>query len=162
MFFLIFFLFVNIPLYICAYDLLIYKNRKVENEDKKRFESVYSSKIKAGKRRTYFFDVRETKGGDYFISLTESTKRFSGDGYDRHKIFIYKEDFNRFLRTLSETVDHVKTELMPDFDFDEYEKKQDEWEKQKQDEWEKQKEEESAQKENEKSKNLNSEEDINW
>lgn len=155
-------MFVNIPLYICAYDLLIYKNRKVENEDKKRFESVYSSKIKAGKRRTYFFDVRETKGGDYFISLTESTKRFSGDGYDRHKIFIYKEDFNRFLRTLSETVDHVKTELMPDFDFDEYEKKQDEWEKQKQDEWEKQKEEESAQKENEKSKNLNSEEDINW
>ena len=116
-------MFVNIPLYICAYDLLIYKNRKVENEDKKRFESVYSSKIKAGKRRTYFFDVRETKGGDYFISLTESTKRFSGDGYDRHKIFIYKEDFNRFLRTLSETVDHVKTELMPDFDFDEYEKK---------------------------------------
>ncbi|MGE5354888.1 MAG: DUF3276 family protein [Deltaproteobacteria bacterium] len=102
----------------------------MENGDKKKVETVYSLKIKAGKRRTYFFDVRETKGGDYFITLTESTKKFGADGYERHKIFIYKEDFNRFLRSLEETVTHVKTNLMPNFDFDEYERRQEEWERQ--------------------------------
>lgn len=94
----------------------------------KRFESVYSSKVKAGKRRTYFFDVRQTKGEDYYITITESTKRFDGNGYERHKIFLYKEDFNRFLGNLDETIKHVKTELMPDFDYELYEKRQAEWE----------------------------------
>jgi len=54
-------------------------------------ESVYTSKVRAGKRRTYFFDVRETRGNDYYITLTESTKRFNGDGVERHKIFVYEE-----------------------------------------------------------------------
>ncbi len=81
-------------------------------------ENIYSKRLRAGKRRTYFFDVRTTKNNDYFVTLTESKKRFDGDGYDRHKIFIYKEDFNKFLEALTETVNHVKTELMPDFDFD--------------------------------------------
>jgi len=81
-------------------------------------ESVYSIRVKAGKRRTYFFDVRETRGSDFYVTITESRKRFDSDGYDRHKIFLYKEDFNKFLKGLNETVDHVKTELMPDFDFD--------------------------------------------
>jgi hypothetical protein len=53
-----------------------------------------------------------------FITLTESKKRFQDGGYDRHKIFLYKEDFNKFLKALTETIDHIKTELMPDFDFD--------------------------------------------
>ena len=88
-----------------------------ENNDKK-IESVFSSKIRAGKRRTYFFDVRATKGNDYFLTITESRKRFDDNGYDRSKIFLYKEDFNKFLKALSESVDYVKTELMPDFDFD--------------------------------------------
>lgn len=88
-----------------------------ENNDKK-MESVYSIRVKAGKRRTYFFDVRETRGNDFYITITESRKRFDSDGYDRHKIFLYKEDFNKFLKGLNETVEHVKTELMPDFDFD--------------------------------------------
>lgn len=88
-----------------------------ENNDKKQ-ESVYSKRIKAGKRRTYFFDVRETRSNDYYLTITESRKRFNDEGYDRHKVFLYKEDFNKFLKALSETVDHVKTELMPDFDFD--------------------------------------------
>ena len=88
-----------------------------ENNDKK-MESVYSIRVKAGKRRTYFFDVRETRGNDFYVTITESRKRFDSDGYDRHKIFLYKEDFNKFLRGLNETVEHVKTELMPDFDFD--------------------------------------------
>lgn len=88
-----------------------------ENNDKK-MESVYSKRIRAGKRRTYFFDVRATRGNDYFLTITESRKRFNEDGYDRHKIFLYKEDFNKFIKALGEAVDYVKTELMPNFDFD--------------------------------------------
>jgi hypothetical protein len=88
-----------------------------ENNDKK-MESVYSKRIRAGKRRTYFFDVRETRGNDYYLTITESRKRFDSDGYDRHKIFLYKEDFNKFIKGLTDAVDFVKTELMPDFDFD--------------------------------------------
>ena len=95
-----------------AYD----NNRNFE--DRHNPESIYSKRIKAGKRRTYFFDVRETRGNDYFITITESKKRFNDDGYDRHKMFIYKEDFNKFINALTETADYVKTELMPDFDFD--------------------------------------------
>lgn len=90
-----------------------------ENNDK-RMESVYSKRIRAGKRRTYFFDVRATRSNDYYLTITESRKRFDDNGYDRHKIFLYKEDFNKFLKALTEAVDYVKTELMPDFDFDAY------------------------------------------
>ena len=81
-------------------------------------ESVYSQRIRAGKRRTYFFDVRETRGNDFYLTITESRKRFDSDGYDRHKIFLYKEDFNKFIKGLGEAIDYVKTDLMPDFDFD--------------------------------------------
>lgn len=88
-----------------------------ENNERKS-ESIFSKRIRAGKRRTYFFDIKSTRGNDYYLTITESRKRFNDDGYDRHKIFIYKEDFNKFIKALSETVDHVKTELMPDFDFD--------------------------------------------
>lgn len=88
-----------------------------ENNDKK-MESIYSKRIRAGKRRTYFFDVRATRGNDYYLTITESRKRFDDNGYDRHKVFLYKEDFNKFIKALNEAVDYVKTELMPDFDFD--------------------------------------------
>ncbi len=90
-----------------------------DNNDKK-MESIYSKRIRAGKRRTYFFDVRATRGNDYYLTITESRKRFNDNGYDRHKIFLYKEDFNKFIKALTEAVDHVKTQLMPDFDFDAY------------------------------------------
>ena len=90
-----------------------------ENNDNK-MESIYSKRIRAGKRRTYFFDVRTTRGNDYYLTITESRKRFNDNGYDRHKIFLYKEDFNKFIKALGEAVDYVKTELMPDFDFDAY------------------------------------------
>jgi Protein of unknown function (DUF3276) len=100
----------------------------VDNErDAKRFESVYSKKVRAGKRRTYFFDVRRTRGEDFYLTLTESTKRMQG-GYERHKIFLYKEDFNRFLQSLEETVQYIKTELMPQYDYDEFARRQDEYE----------------------------------
>ncbi len=88
-----------------------------ESNDKK-IESVYSQRIRAGKRRTYFFDIRETRGNDYYLTITESRKRFNDDGYDRHKIFLYKEDFNKFLKGMTEAINFVKTDLMPDFDFD--------------------------------------------
>ncbi len=88
-----------------------------ENTDKK-MESIYSKRIRAGKRRTYFFDVRATRGNDYYLTITESRKRFDDNGYDRHKIFLYKEDFNKFIKALGEAIDYVKTDLMPDFDFD--------------------------------------------
>ena len=100
----------------------------MDNErDAKRFESVYSKKVRAGKRRTYFFDVRRTRGEDFYLTLTESTKRMQG-GYERHKVFLYKEDFNRFVQALEETVAYIKTELMPQYDYDEFARRQDEYE----------------------------------
>jgi hypothetical protein len=98
-----------------------------ENNQKK-FESVYSEKVRAGKRRTYFFDVRRTKGNDFYVTLTESTRKFEEGGYERHKIFLYKEDFNRFMTALQGTINHVKTELMPDYDYDEFTRRQEEYE----------------------------------
>jgi hypothetical protein len=88
------------------------------DNNEKKMESIYSKRIRAGKRRTYFFDVRATRGNDYYLTITESRKRFNDNGYDRHKIFLYKEDFNKFIKALNEAVDYVKTSLMPDFDFD--------------------------------------------
>ena len=89
---------------------------------------MYSNKVRAGKRRTYFFDVRKTKGEDFYLTLTESTKKFNGDGYERHKIFLYKEDFNRFLDSLEDAINHVKENLMPDYDYDEYTRRHEEFE----------------------------------
>lgn len=95
---------------------MAYENKKFD--DNRNNESIYSKRIRAGKRRTYFFDVRATRGNDYFITITESKKRFDDNGYERHKMFLYKEDFNKFIAALVDTVDYVKTDLMPDFDFD--------------------------------------------
>ena len=88
------------------------------NQQERNNDSIFSKRLKAGKRRTYFFDVKTTRGNDYFLTITESKKRFNDNGYDRHKVFLYKEDFNKFLNALTETINYVKTELMPDFDFD--------------------------------------------
>lgn len=98
------------------------------DKNSRKFESVFSHKVRAGRRRTYFFDVRRTKGDDFYITLTESTKRFNGDGYERHKIFLYKEDFNRFMEGLEETVNYIKSDLLPDYDYDEYTRRNKEWE----------------------------------
>ena len=84
-------------------------------------DEVYSEKIRAGKR-TYFFDVRSTRSNDYYITITESKRRFNGRGYDKHKIFLYKEDFNKFVNALNNTVSHVKEELLPDVDFTQFDK----------------------------------------
>ena len=91
-----------------------------ENKNNGRDE-IYSAKVKAGKR-TYFFDVKSTRSNDYYLTITESKKRFKEDGftYEKHKIFLYKEDFNKFMEALTNTVNHVKTELMPDVDFSQF------------------------------------------
>lgn len=81
---------------------------------------VYSKVVRAGKRRTYFFDVRTTKSNDYFVTITESKRRFDEDGYERHKLHLYKEDFIKFVDALNETVDKVKNELLPDYDYDQF------------------------------------------
>lgn len=82
---------------------------------------VFSKRIKAGRRRTYFFDVRSTRGNDYYLTITESKKR-PDDTYEKHKVFLYKEDFNKFMAGLNDAVNHVKTELMPDFDFTQFDR----------------------------------------
>ncbi len=90
-----------------------YRNRDRDN-------GVYSKRIRAGRRRTYFFDVRTTRANDFYLTITESKRRFDDNGYDRHKLHLYKEDFNKFIDALQDTIDHVKTELLPEYDFDEF------------------------------------------
>lgn len=96
-----------------------------ENKDRAKDE-IYSKRVKAGKR-TYFFDVKATRSNDYYLTITESKKRFKEDGfvYEKHKIFLYKEDFAKFLEALNETIEHVKGDLMPDFDFSQFDKTDD-------------------------------------
>lgn len=130
------------------------------DRNSRHYESVYTKKVRAGRRRTYFFDVRKTKGSDYYITLTESTKKFSGDGYERHKIFLYKEDFNRFVESLQDTINHVKTELLPDYDFDEFTKKNQEWDERRKQEAQDQTPPPSTPEV--KSKEVESEEDMEW
>lgn len=90
-------------------------------------EQIYSKRVRAGKR-TYFFDVRSTRANDYYLTITESRRHPQGEGftYEKHKLFLYKEDFDKFIGALQESVEHVKTELMPDFDFSQYEVKEEE------------------------------------
>lgn len=82
---------------------------------------VYSVKVRAGKR-TYIFDVRSTRGNDFYITITERKKRQDGDGFQKQKLFLYKEDINKFMRSMEEVVEHVKTELLPDYDFDRFDR----------------------------------------
>jgi hypothetical protein len=88
-------------------------------EDFRDSEEIFSRKVKAGKR-TYFFDVKATRSHDYYLTITESKKRSGDDGfyYEKHKIFLYKEDFHKFVEALNECVSHVKIELLPDYDFE--------------------------------------------
>ena len=88
------------------------------NNNERNNEIFFTQRLNAGKTTTYFFDFPSTKWNDDFITVTESKKRFDDNGYERHKIYIYKEDFNKFHKALGEAINHVKTELLPDFDFD--------------------------------------------
>ncbi len=75
--------------------------------DNKEREEVFSKKVRAGKR-TYFFDVKATRSNDYYITITESKKRFEDGVFIKHKIFLYKEDFEKFAEGLTEVVDYIK------------------------------------------------------
>lgn len=100
-------------------------------------EEIFSKKVKAGKR-TYFFDVKSTRSNDYYLTITESKRKVNGDNftYEKHKIFLYKEDFFKFVEALNESVDHVKNELLPDVDFEQYEKEESESEYKDELKWE--------------------------
>jgi hypothetical protein len=76
-------------------------------ENKER-EEVFSKKVRAGKR-TYFFDVKATRSNDYYITVTESKKRLEDGVFVKHKIFLYKEDFEKFVEGLTETVEYIKS-----------------------------------------------------
>ena len=84
---------------------------------------IYSDRVRAGKR-TYFFDVRSTRAGDYYVTITESKRVYKDEGffYQKHKIFLYKEDFNKFQDAVNGTLNHVKEELLPDVDFSEFDR----------------------------------------
>lgn len=93
-------------------------------EDRRGYDrdEIFSKKVKAGKR-TYFFDIKSTRANDYYLTITESKRKVNGDTftYEKHKIFLYKEDFHKFVEALNESVDHIKTELMPEVDFTQFE-----------------------------------------
>ena len=81
----------------------------MENQNEYNVEEIFSKVLRAG-RRTYFFDVRETRAGDYYLTITESKKFTNEDGtfyYKKHKIYLYKEDFDDFNSSLNETFDFI-------------------------------------------------------
>ena len=83
------------------------KNDDFERNDK---DEIFSKAVRAGKR-TYFFDVKATRKNDFYLTVTESKKRFEDDGrffFEKHKIFLYKEDFDKFSEGLAEAVDFIK------------------------------------------------------
>lgn len=84
----------------------------MESNENREKDEIFAKVVRAGKR-TYFFDVKTTKGNEYYITVTESKKRFTDDGkfvYEKHKLFLYKEDFDKFMTSLNEAVDFVKKE----------------------------------------------------
>ncbi len=88
------------------------------NAQERSGEDIYSKPIRAGKR-TYFFDVKATKGNDYYLTITESKRKVERDGhfaYDKHKIFLYKEDFEKFAAGLQEVIDYIRTNCLKESD----------------------------------------------
>jgi len=75
---------------------------------------VYSRKVRAGKR-TYIFDVRQNRNNDYFLTITE--RKLNGEFTQKQKLFLYKEDFDKFAYSLLDVLAHIKSEFLPDYDF---------------------------------------------
>lgn len=92
-------------------------------------DEIYSKPVKAGKR-TYFFDVKTTKGkNDFYLTITESKRKMEKDGrftYDKHKIFLYKEDFDKFVEGLQEAVQYIKHNCLNDEPIEDYNIREDE------------------------------------
>ena len=90
---------------------------RLENDSKFR-EEIYSVSVRAGKR-TYFFDVKSTRRDEFYLTITESKKRFEQDGsfhFEKHKIFLYKEDFEKFMDGLQEVVTYIDQNQQDNFD----------------------------------------------
>lgn len=89
-----------------------------ESRERER-EEVFSKAVKAGKR-TYFFDVKETKQGEKYLTITESKRKFNGDdgsfSYEKHKIFLYKEDYAKFQNALNGVIEYIETGVEPVFE----------------------------------------------
>ncbi|TXC82011.1 DUF3276 family protein [Luteibaculum oceani] len=89
-------------------------------EGKENRQDIYSKSVRAGKR-TYFFDIKSTKSNDLYLTITESKKRFQEDGkfyFEKHKLFLYKEDFEKFVGGLEEAIDKIKSlQENPDNEF---------------------------------------------
>ena len=85
----------------------------MEEYDNRNRQEVFSKSVRSGKKRTYFFDVKATRSNDYYLVITESKRKFMDDGgppmYEKHKIFLYKEDFDKFIEALNETTAHIRT-----------------------------------------------------
>lgn len=83
-----------------------------EFENNSQRDEIFSKAVRAGKR-TYFFDVKSTRANEYYLTITESKKKFDQGGekafYEKHKIFLYKEDFEKFIEGLNEALSHIKT-----------------------------------------------------
>jgi hypothetical protein len=85
------------------------KSEELVKETAER-EEIHSKAVRAGKR-TYFFDVKATRRNDYYLTITESKKRFNRDGkffYEKHKLFLYKEDFDKFADSLKEVIEFIR------------------------------------------------------
>ena len=85
---------------------------KNENQESNGRDEIYSVTVRAGKR-TYFFDVKSTRKNEYYLTITESKKRFGKEGrpfYEKHKVFLYREDFDGFMNGLSEVLEYIRKE----------------------------------------------------
>ena len=94
------------------------KNDGMMETDSKFREEIYSKAVRAGKR-TYFFDVKSTRRDEFYLTITESKKRFEQDGnfhFEKHKIFLYKEDFEKFVDGLQEVISYIDQNQGLDFD----------------------------------------------
>jgi hypothetical protein len=93
-----------------------------EQGHNERREEIFSQVVRAGKR-TYFFDVKETRGLEKYLTITESKRRFSNESgkffYEKHKLFLYKEDFEKFSNGLKTVIDFIETGVVPEIELKE-------------------------------------------
>ncbi len=89
---------------------MYFEDFDINDSQERNGDDVFSKPVRAGKR-TYFFDVKATKNNDYYLTITESKRRLDRDGrfvYDKHKIFLYKEDFEKFSQGLEEIIKYIR------------------------------------------------------
>lgn len=95
------------------------KNEGMLDNDSKFREEIYSKAVRAGKR-TYFFDVKSTRRDEFYLTITESKKRFEQDGnfhFEKHKIFLYREDFEKFVDGLQEVISYIDQNQGEDYEL---------------------------------------------